>query len=494
MENNTNEVQDVDLMKEVDEEIHAIGKDIRHMGGLKQYFRSLFNIKDGMMSYAEIDAMMLENTVIHGPNMWILMLAILIASIGLNVNSTAVIIGAMLISPLMSGIMTMGFSLAVRDLSLLRRALIRFGTQVLISLATSTIYFLISPLSAPTAEMIARTSPTLWDVLIALFGGIAGMIGNTRTKKSNVIPGVAIATALMPPLCTAGYGIATLQPKFFFGAFYLFLINTLFISLSTALVTLILRVPYHKNISEKRQKKINIGVGIIMVVAIIPSVYIGAKTVVDSVIDNNISNYLSSEFTFTDTQVVKSTTDKKNRTISVSLVGAVVSDDVIGVLQNELDKYGLSGYTLYVTQNRVEFTETDDTDKITIAMQENRISELQRQLDEQSAENEELRGELADFKASAESAVDILGVSEKAAAIFPELSQCSAGVISDGSGEAAVLIAKTNAELSETDSGHIENWLKSETGLPRCVLMIEYIEPVPETAESAETADTAESA
>lgn len=491
MENNTNEIQDVDLMKEVDDEIQAISNDIKHSGGLRQYFRSLFNIKDGMMSYKEIDEMMLENTVIHGPNMWILMLAILIASIGLNVNSTAVIIGAMLISPLMSGIMTMGYSLAVRDLSLLRRALIRFGTQVLISLATSTIYFLISPLSTPTSEMIARTSPTLWDVLIALFGGIAGMIGNTRTKKSNVIPGVAIATALMPPLCTAGYGIATLQPKFFFGAFYLFLINTLFISLSTALVTLILRVPYHRNISEKRQKKINIGVGIIMVVAIIPSVYIGAKTVVDSVIDNNISNYLSSEFTFTDTQVVKSTTDKKNKTISVSLVGEVVSDDVIGVLQKELDKYGLSGYTLYVTQNRVEFTETDDTDKITIAMQENRISDLQRQLDEQTAENEALRGELEGFKLSAESAVDILKLSEKAAEIFPELTECSVGVISDGSGEAAVLIAKTHTELSEADSGHIENWLKSETGLSRCVLMIEYIEPVPETAESTETAEAA---
>lgn len=491
MEDNTNEVQTAEPVKESDDGIPAADGNIKRLSRLREYFRSLFNIKDGMMSYREIDEMMLENTVIHGPNMWILMLAILIASIGLNVNSTAVIIGAMLISPLMSGIMTMGYSLAVRDLSLLRRALIRFGTQVLISLATSTVYFLISPLSTPTAEMIARTSPTLWDVLIALFGGIAGMIGNTRTKKSNVIPGVAIATALMPPLCTAGYGIATLQPTFFFGAFYLFLINTLFISISTALVTLILRVPYHKNISEKRQKKINRAVGVIVVVAIIPSVYIGAKTVVDSVIDNNISNYLSSEFTFTDTQVVKSTTDKKNRTISVSLVGDVVSDDVIGVLQKELDNYGLSGYTLYVTQNRVEFTETDDTDKITIAMQENRISELQRRLDEQSAENEELKGELESIKASADSAVDFAAISEKAGEIFPELTECSAGVISDGGGQTAVLVARTQTELSEADSGHIENWLKSETGISRCKLMITYSAPPEnETAEPVENAGT----
>lgn len=162
-----------------------VGKELKSYirGGIKEYFHRLFDIHDDMMDYKELDEMMEENTVIHGSNMWILMLAILIASIGLNVNSTAVIIGAMLISPLMSGILTMGYALAVRDLTLLRKALKRFGTQVCISLAASTVYFLISPLSAPTEEMIARISPTLWDVLIALFGGIAGIIGNTRQKE-----------------------------------------------------------------------------------------------------------------------------------------------------------------------------------------------------------------------------------------------------------------------------------------------------------------------
>ena len=240
---------------EIDRGIH---KEIREKRtGVRKFMADLLNMHDGMMSYEEIDEMMLENTVIHGPNMWILCLAALIASIGLNMNSTAVIIGAMLISPLMSGIMTMGYSLAVRDLRLLRRALLRFGTQVVISLISSTVYFLITPIDTPTAEMIARTSPTIWDVLIALFGGIAGAIGNTREKKGNVIPGVAIATALMPPLCTAGYGIASGQPSFFLGAFYLFLINTLFISLSTMIVTMMLRVPYHRNVSDKKQKVIN---------------------------------------------------------------------------------------------------------------------------------------------------------------------------------------------------------------------------------------------
>lgn len=155
---------------------------------VKKYFHNLFDIRADMMSFEELKEMMEENTIIHGSNMWILILAILIASIGLNVNSTAVIIGAMLISPLMSGILTMGYSLAVRDLSMLRKAFMRFGTQVIISLITSTVYFLITPLNVATNEMIARTSPTIWDVLIALFGGIAGMIGNTRRKKAMSFP------------------------------------------------------------------------------------------------------------------------------------------------------------------------------------------------------------------------------------------------------------------------------------------------------------------
>ena len=339
--------------------------------GIKGYFQNLFDIRSDMMSYEEIDRMMDENTVIHGSNMWILMLAILIASIGLNVNSTAVIIGAMLISPLMNGILTMGYSLAVRDLDMLKQAFKRFGTQVVISLVTSTIYFLLSPLKEATSEMIARTSPTIWDVLIALFGGIAGIIGNTRQKKSNVIPGVAIATALMPPLCTVGYGIATMQPKFIFGAFYLFLINTLFISLSAALVITILKVPHHKSMTLREQKKINRVITIITVVTVIPSLLIGAYTVHSTVEEHNINSYLKNEFVFNGTQLVQSNTDTKEKVITVSLVGTPISDEAISMLEKELDSYQLEDYTLLVTQNSILTDELENTDKITIAVQEN---------------------------------------------------------------------------------------------------------------------------
>lgn len=442
-------------------------------GGVKKYFHDLIDIRDDMMSYEEIDEMMLENTVIHGANMWILMLAILIASIGLNVNSTAVIIGAMLISPLMSGIMTMGYSLAVRDLNLLKRSLKRFMTQVMISLITSTVYFIITPLNEPTSEMIARISPTLWDVLIALFGGIAGMIGNTRKKKSNVIPGVAIATALMPPLCTAGYGIASLQPRFLFGAFYLFLINTLFIMLASAFVTLVLRVPYHKNISQTKQRRINHIIVVITIITLIPSVFIGSITVYNSVIDGNISSYIENEFIFSNAQVVQSSTDKQKKEVSVSLVGMPVSDEHIDALEKKLSNYNLGEYTLRITQNSLsDGSSAENTDKITIAIQENTISEMQEQLKEKQERLEELERNAEEYERELNKKIDCQKLSEDALAIFGGLKDCSCGVMSDEEGEYILLMVDVKQKIAKSKIQIMENWLKTETGMDRAKVLM----------------------
>ena len=435
-------------------------------GRAKKYFRELLDIRDDMMSCEEIDAMMLENTAIHGANMWILMLAIFIASIGLNVNSTAVIIGAMLISPLMSGILTMGYSLAVKDLALMRRSLASFGTQVAISLIASTAYFLLTPLQEPTAEMIARTSPTIWDVLIALFGGIAGMIGNTRQKKGNVIPGVAIATALMPPLCTAGYGLATLQPRFLLGAFYLFAINTLFIALSAALVTVLLKVPAHRQISPLRQKKINRIILSITIITVIPSILIGGMTVYNSVMDSNIDRYLKSQFVFSDTQLVQSSADKLEKKISVSLVGQPVSQEAIELLRKELTNYGLEGYTLHVTQNSVS-TELENSDRVTIALQENTISALQKKLEEKERELDEVNRKLDDYESSPDPADKLQTLCETAPQIFTKLKECSVGYMSDSAGEYILLTAAVNGPMSDAEIETLENWLRTETGLDR---------------------------
>ena len=438
----------------------------------KEYFYSVFNITDNMMSYEEIDAMMREQTVIHGANMWILMLAIFIASIGLNVNSTAVIIGAMLISPLMSGILAMGYSIAVRDLGLLKQAIVRFATQVIISLIASILYFSLSPMTAPTAEMIARTSPTLWDVLIALFGGLAGMIGNTRTKHSNVIPGVAIATALMPPLCTAGYGIATGQMDFFLGAFYLFIINTLFIAISTAIITLVLRVPYHRSISVKKQKRVNAVIIFIVIIVVMPSVFIGAKTVYDSYMNTSITSYLENEFEFADTQMVKSEYDTDKKIISVSLVGSTVSDDVINMLEGRLSAYGLDGFTLRVTQNVFTPTGEDDGDKIIIAVQENTINELNEEIEEHENTIATMQKEINEYEATMEKYELIKSLPSKVEIIYPHLENCHIGIMYDGKKDVVLLTANADEMPEEYEIESIKNWLKAETGLSASEVLI----------------------
>lgn len=432
--------------------------------GIKNFIHNLFDIRGDTMPHKELQEMMEENTIIHGSNMWILMLAILIASIGLNVNSTAVIIGAMLISPLMSGILTMGYSLATGDLLMLKKSSTSFGSQVIISLITSTIYFLITPLDVATSEMIARTSPTLWDVLIALFGGIAGMIGNTRQKKSNVIPGVAIATALMPPLCTAGYGIATMQLQFLIGAFYLFAINTLFIMLSAAFVTKLLKIPHHNYVDPKKQKKINRLITSITVVTVIPSILIGAFTVLSTVVERNITNYLNNEFVFPDTQMVQSSTDHAAQTISVSLVGATVSDEVIERISQELPRYNLENYTLHVTQNKL--SETDSSDKVTITIQENMIKELQIELEEQKEQNKQL---LTDAQEARERYIDCKAVSQKVATVFTKLQNCECGIMN---GEYLLFTASTYEPFNETEEQVLCNLIKSETKITNCRLQI----------------------
>ncbi len=429
-------------------------------------------MRDNMMSYGEIDKMMREQTVIHGANMWILMLAILIASIGLNVNSTAVIIGAMLVSPLMSGIMTMGYSIAVRDIPLFLRALVRFATQVAICLITSTIYFMISPLTVPTEEMIARTSPTVWDVLIAVSGGLAGMIGHTRTKHSNVIPGVAIATALMPPLCTAGYGIASGQLGFFMGAFYLFIINTLFIAISSAIITIVLKVPYHKSISPKAQRRVNVMIGIIAAVTVTPSVFFGAHAVFNSVIDSNISSYVDNEFSLPDAQVVKCETDKQEKVISISLVGATVGDDIIELAESRLPEYGLEGYALRVTQNVV--AETDDSDKVTIIIQEKTISELRKQLESQSEELETLRQSIEVYEAEQAEHSDLRSLPKEAEKIFPYLKNCRVGIMYDGSADTVLLTADAEEPVAVREKETVERWLAVESGYTEAQVSIRY--------------------
>lgn len=325
--------------------------------GLREFFSGRFSLEDDNATQDEVESRIRGAVVIKGTNLWVLIFATFIASIGLNVNSTAVIIGAMLISPLMGPIMGMGMSLGINDFELLKRSLKNFGFMMLISIVTSTVYFMISPLSSSQEELLARTQPTTLDVFIALFGGLAGIVAMTRKDKtSTVIPGVAIATALMPPLCTAGFGLATGQFNYFFGAFYLFIINTVFIAIGTFLIINFLKYNKKQFSDPKRGKKVTRIMSAIIFITITPSVFIGYNLVQTSIFEQNVSKYISKSFVFEDTRVVDYNTSynrgqNKDNGIEVVLFGAPLSNDVIEVLRSQMPQYGITHTKLVVRQS-----------------------------------------------------------------------------------------------------------------------------------------------
>lgn len=222
--------------------------------GLIRKILDFINLESELDDVDKIHESITKDIVFKGTNLWILVFAIIVASVGLNMNSTAVIIGAMLISPLMGPINGIGYSIATYNFELFRQSLKNLIFAVLVSLLASTAYFTLSPISTAHSELLARTSPTIYDVLIALFGGLAGIVAMSNKQKGNVFPGVAIATALMPPLCTAGYGLATAQFDYFLGAFYLFTINAVFIALASVAISQLLKFPI-RTLSLIRHKK-----------------------------------------------------------------------------------------------------------------------------------------------------------------------------------------------------------------------------------------------
>lgn len=289
----------------------------------------------------------------RGTNLWVLIFAIFLASLGLNTNSTAVIIGAMLISPLMGPIMGFGLGLGITDFELVKRSLRNYLTATVFSVVTATIYFLISPISEAQSELLARTSPTIYDVLIAFFGGLAGIVAGSTKSKGNVIPGVAIATALMPPLCTAGFGLATGNLSYFFGAFYLYFINTVFISLSTYIVVRVLKYPNKEFLDKKREQTVHRYMMIIVTCTIIPSLYLTYRVFKDTLFDQQVKSFVNKELDFPNTQILSRTVavdTTGHKAISVVLLGDEVPDVMIEAARARMTDYGLGGIGLNVQQ------------------------------------------------------------------------------------------------------------------------------------------------
>lgn len=311
-----------------------------------------FNIRPDLEEKQEIISEITQGISFRGANLWILITAIFMASLGLNVNSTAVIIGAMLISPLMGPIIGMGLAVGINDLDLLKRAAKNFSVATLISVLTATIYFLISPLGEAQSELLARTSPTLYDVLIAFFGGVAGIIAlSTKGGKSgNVLPGVAIATALMPPLCTAGYGIASGNLFFFLGAFYLFFINTVFISLATAIGVRMMKFPPHSFLTAERAKKAKRILTGFIIATTTPALVMTVNIIRTSIFENNVHNFVKSELSQSGTQILSTSADRQGGTLRIVAVGREISDSLQRAAEGRLASYGLTGFQLNVIQ------------------------------------------------------------------------------------------------------------------------------------------------
>ncbi len=335
---------------------------INYLKSTKLFFSELFSLKEDKANEAETVAGIKKAVEFKGINVWILIFAIFVASIGLNVNSAAVIIGAMLISPLMGPIMGVGLSLGIYDFDLFTKSLKNLTVMVILSILTSSLYFLISPLHEAQSELIARTSPTIWDVIIAFFGGLAGIVAGSSKEKGNAIPGVAIATALMPPLCTAGYGLASGNWHFFFGGFYLFFINTIFIALTTYLVVRMLRFRKKEFLDEAKEKRVTIFIPMIALLTIIPSIFLAINLVRDSVRQTNVKRFLKTEIDYNRNQIIS--TDirdggiSKVDTLVIFLLGKHLDNDEIRKLNNELKKYQ-KNYTLDVKQDLIPQEKVD---------------------------------------------------------------------------------------------------------------------------------------
>jgi len=310
------------------------------------YFNLEKELENHDVIYQEIE----KSVIFKGTNLWILAFAIIIASIGLNMNSTAVIIGAMLISPLMGPINGIGYSIATYNFELFRKALKNFLFAVITSLITSTIYFFISPISKAHSELLARTSPSIYDVLIAYFGGLAGIVALSTKQKGNVIPGVAIATALMPPLCTAGYGLATGQLEFFVGAFYLFLINTVFIALASVSISQILKFPIITIIDRQKKKRINQLISTTIVLVTIPSIYFGYVLVQKERFIENAENFISGISNFEGNYLLDHKIDPNKKEITLTYAGSKLSNSQKEQIKKISENYHLKNVIISFNQ------------------------------------------------------------------------------------------------------------------------------------------------
>jgi uncharacterized hydrophobic protein (TIGR00271 family) len=422
--------------------------------------RHIFSLSDDKSEADAIDTEIRSNVSLRGTNLWVLIIAILIASIGLDVNSTAVVIGAMLISPLMGPIMGIGYGIGVYDFPLIRKAVMSLLLATLIAFLTSTLYFLISPLSEAHSELLARTSPTIWDVLIAFFGGLAGIIAATRKIKTNVIPGVAIATALMPPLCTAGYGLANGQWHFFFGAFYLYIINSVFIAFAAVIIISAMKLPHRNYVDAKTESRIKNYLSVLVLVTVVPSLYLAYNLVKEEVFTQHAKLFVAQEFKFDETYYTNLQIDAKSKKIELSLIGKPISKSTLETIQNKLIKNALAATSLVVHQAGEQQI---DTLSLKTSIVADLYKESQIAIDSRDQQIAKLNNQLISYKTTEEL---MESVTPELHTLFPEINSI---VIANGISSTSrfdiyhqkvtLLLVNSKKKLSGQDSERLTAWL-----------------------------------
>ena len=428
---------------------------------LWQIIKSYFNVLPYKDGEKYVIKQITNGINFQGSNLWILIFAVFIASLGLNVNSTAVIIGAMLISPLMGPIIGMGLALGIADLDLFKQSIKNYLVSTFISVITATIYFTLSPITDAQSELLARTSPTLYDVLIALFGGAAGFLATSTKGRNNVVPGVAIATALMPPLCTAGYGLAVQNTSYFFGAFYLYFINTVFIAFTTCLGVRFLHFHRKQFINREQMRRVNLYIVTIIIITIIPASYMTWNIIKQSVFENNIENFVTKELNYSGTNILSHQYDLKTKTLHVVAVGNPISTDSIAKAQKTMTNYQLDGYVLKVIQgsNSDSLLLLQHKNKGQLMVGEKNTAEWQ----ELAYNNDVLKKELTSYTRYPVLANDMR---EELKIVCPSaksimLSKVSESFVDSTSIKSHIVaIVKTNKTLAKDNRKQLYDWLK----------------------------------
>ncbi|MGJ1313339.1 DUF389 domain-containing protein [Sphingobacterium multivorum] len=420
------------------------------------------NLHNGEEDKQKVLENVTANISFRGSNLWILACAILIASVGLNVNSTAVIIGAMLISPLMGPILGAGFALGTYNFLLLRKSIKNLLIATVVSLLVSAFYFYISPFKDVQSELLARTSPNIYDVLIAFFGGLVGVIAITRVEKGNPIPGVAIATALMPPLCTAGYGLATFNFSYFFGAFYLYTINCFFICIATFLVIKYLKYPASATIEPKNEKRIRYGITTLMMIMIIPSFYLAYNLFEEKKFTKTVEEFINSEFNSRGYTVIykKLNYNSNPKKVDLAFLNKKLSKEEMEMYNRLLDERGIHNTMLNFRQ--------DDAD-----LKSEILSELNKQdasLSEKDVTINNLRQELNKYKVNEPGLVRELNV------LFPELKDVSLGKIEKFSGTDSakvewLVLYHLEQGTKEIDKSKMKKWLNERLDVDNTLIL-----------------------